>query len=45
MPDRVLVTTDDLEHAVRINAELEGAGYATAMVTSFDDVSDALSGP
>src|SRR5512142_2270123 len=45
MPDRVLVTTDDLEHAVRINAELEGAGYATAMVTSFDDVRDALSGP
>ena len=44
MPDRVLVTTDDLEHAVRINAQLEGAGYATAMVTSFDDARDALSG-
>src|SRR6266480_206928 len=23
MPDRVLITTDDLEHAVRINAHLE----------------------
>jgi DNA-binding NtrC family response regulator len=44
MADRVLVTADDLEHAVRINAALEGTGYATAMVTSFDDVRDALSG-
>src|SRR5262245_19430845 len=44
MADRVLVTADDLEHAVRINAALEGAGYATAMVTSFDDARDALSG-
>jgi DNA-binding NtrC family response regulator len=44
MADRVVVTADDLEHAVRINAALEGAGYATAMVTSFDDTRDALSG-
>jgi DNA-binding NtrC family response regulator len=44
MADRVLVTTDDLEHAVRINAQLEGAGYVTAMVTSFDDAREALSG-
>ena len=44
MADRVVVTADDLEHAVRINAQLEGAGYATAMMTSFDDVRDALSG-
>lgn len=42
MADRVLVTTDDLEHAVRINAELEGAGFTTAMVTSFDDAREAL---
>ena len=44
MADRVLVTTDDLEHAVRTNAQLEGAGYVTAMVTSFDDAREALSG-
>jgi DNA-binding NtrC family response regulator len=44
MANRVIVTADDLEHAVRINAALEGAGYGTAMVTSFDDVRDALSG-
>ena len=42
MADRVLVTTDDLEHAVRINAQLEAAGFATSMVTSFDDARDAL---
>jgi DNA-binding NtrC family response regulator len=43
MADRVLVTTDDLEHAVRINAQLEAAGFATSMVTSFDDAREALS--
>ena len=42
MADRVLVTTDDLEHAVRINAQLEAAGFVTAMVTSFDDARDAV---
>ena len=42
MADRILVTTDDLEHAVRINAQLEGAGFATAMITSFDDAREAL---
>jgi DNA-binding NtrC family response regulator len=42
MADRVLVTADDLEHAVRINAQLEAAGFATAMVTTFDDARDAL---
>ena len=44
MPDRILVTTDDLEHAVRINAGLEGAGFDTAMVSSFDDVRQAVRG-
>jgi DNA-binding NtrC family response regulator len=44
MADRVLVTTDDLEHAVRINAQLEGAGYDTALVSSFDDVRQAVRG-
>jgi len=38
MADRVLITTDDLEHAVRINAGLEQAGFDTAMVSSLDDV-------
>jgi DNA-binding NtrC family response regulator len=42
MADRVLVTTDDLEHAVRINAQLEAAGFDTGMVTSFDDARDAV---
>ena len=44
MADRVLVTTDDLEHAVRINAGLEAAGFDTAMVSSFDDVRQAVRG-
>ena len=38
MADRVLITTDDLEQAVRSNAALEAAGADTAMVSSFDDV-------
>jgi len=45
MADRILVTTDDLEHAVRINAHLEGAGFDTAMVSSLDDVRQAVRGP
>jgi len=44
MADRILVTTDDLEHAVRINAQLEQAGYDTAMVSSLDDVRQAVRG-
>src|SRR2546427_5951066 len=38
MADRVLITTDDLEHAVRINAQLETAGFQTTLASSFDDV-------
>ena len=38
MPDRVLITTDDLEHAVRVNANLEAAGFHTTMTASFDEV-------
>src|SRR5438270_416165 len=34
MPDRVLVTTDDLEHAVRINAALEAAGFHTTLTST-----------
>ncbi len=42
MSDRVLITTDDLEQAVRVNASLEQAGYDTAMVSSLDDVRAAV---
>jgi DNA-binding NtrC family response regulator len=38
MPDRILVTTDDLEHAVRINPHLEAGGFHTTLASSFDDV-------
>src|SRR5881396_578220 len=44
MPDRVLITTDDLEHAVRVNASLEQAGFDTAMVSSLDDVRQSVRG-
>jgi DNA-binding NtrC family response regulator len=42
MADRVLITTDDLEQAVRVNAALEQAGFDTAMVSSLDDVRQAV---
>src|SRR2546422_3758757 len=42
MSDRVLITTDDLEQAVRVNAALEQAGFDTAMVSSLDDVRQAV---
>src|SRR6266446_5664540 len=44
MTDRVLITTDDLEQAVRVNASLEQAGFDTAMVSSLDDVRQAVRG-
>src|SRR5437773_8608828 len=44
MADRVLITTDDLETAVRVNANLEAAGYDTATVSSLDDVRSAVRG-
>src|SRR6058998_552047 len=44
MADRVLITTDDLEQAVRVNASLEQAGFDTAMVSSLDDVQAAVRG-
>jgi DNA-binding NtrC family response regulator len=37
MPERILITMDDLETAVRLNAAFEAAGYATAMFSSVDD--------
>ena len=42
MPDRILVTADDLEHAVRINAALEEAGFRTTLATTFDEGRQAI---
>src|SRR5207237_3390539 len=42
MADIVLISTDDLAHAVRINAALEQARLDTAMVSSLDDVRAAV---
>src|SRR2546430_4505657 len=42
MPDRILVTTDDLEHAVRINAGLEAAGFHTTLASSLDEARQAI---
>jgi DNA-binding NtrC family response regulator len=40
--DRVLVTMDDLEVAVPLNAALEAAGFRTELVSSLDDVGGAF---
>jgi DNA-binding NtrC family response regulator len=42
MTARILITMDDLEAAVRSNAQLEGAGFHTAMVSSQDDSATLL---
>src|SRR5438128_990084 len=42
MPDRILVTTDDLEHAVRINAALEEAGFHTTLASTREEAGQAL---
>src|SRR2546422_146511 len=42
MADRVLITTGDLEHAVRINAQLESAGFETALATCADEARQAV---
>ncbi len=41
MADRILVTTDDLEHAVRSNAALEAAGFQTTLA-SLDEARQAV---
>jgi DNA-binding NtrC family response regulator len=38
MAHRALITMDDLEAAVRVNAAFESAGFETAMVSAQDDV-------
>ena len=42
MADRVLITMEDLEAAVRANAAFEGAGYKTTMVSALDDLRAAI---
>src|SRR2546427_2369194 len=42
MADRVLITMEDLETAVRANAAFEGAGYRTTMVSALDDLRAAI---
>jgi len=42
MSSRILLTMDDLETAVPLNAALEAAGYQTAMVSAMDDLRAAL---
>ena len=38
MPDRILITLDDLETAVPLNAAFEAAGFVTSMLSGVDDV-------
>jgi DNA-binding NtrC family response regulator len=42
MADRVLITMEDLESAVRANAAFEAAGYRTTMVSALDDLPSAI---
>src|SRR5687768_4802224 len=42
MPSRVLITMDDLETAVRLNAAFEAAPFTTSLVSSLDDAAGAL---
>src|SRR6267378_3246317 len=42
MADRVVITTEDLEQAVRVNAHLEGAGFTTELAASLDEVVAAV---
>ena len=42
MAHRVVLTMDDLEAAVRLNAAFESAGFETAMVSALDDVKTAV---
>ena len=42
MAERVLITMDDIETAVRLNAAFEAAGYVTSMVAPVDDYRAAL---
>ena len=43
MPDKVLITMEDLEAAVRANAAFEQAAFRTTMVSALDDLGSAIS--
>jgi DNA-binding NtrC family response regulator len=42
MAAQILITMDDIESAVRINAALETSGFSTAMFSSLDDARGAV---
>ncbi len=42
MPSQILITLDDLETAVPLNAALESSGYSTSMFSSLDDARGAV---
>ena len=42
MPSQVLITMDDLESAVPLNAALEASGISTAMFSALDDARGAV---
>ena len=42
MTDRIVITQDDLEPAVRANAQLEAAGFATTSTASLEEARSAL---
>src|SRR5438309_2013464 len=42
MSDRILVTTDDLEQAVRVNAALEAAGFNTTLAHTLEESRQAI---
>jgi DNA-binding NtrC family response regulator len=42
MPEKILITMDDIEAAVRLNAAFEGAGFVTSMVAQVDDYRQSL---
>ena len=42
MPSQILITMDDLETAVPVNAALESSGFATSMFSSLDDARGAV---
>ncbi len=44
MPNRVLITLEDLETAVPVNAAFEAAGFQTRMVSALDDLAEAIRG-
>jgi DNA-binding NtrC family response regulator len=42
MPSQILITMDELETAVPLNAGLESSGYSTSMFSSLDDARGAV---